>query len=40
MKSTLAKVAAAVASIGAIVMFWRKRSDTDSTDTGSVESAD
>ena len=33
MKATWAKVAAAVASVGAIVMFWRKRCDTDSADT-------
>ncbi len=33
MKATWVKVAAAVASVGAILMFWRKRSDTDGADT-------
>jgi hypothetical protein len=32
MKSTWAKVAAAAASAAAILMFWRKRNDTDSVD--------
>jgi hypothetical protein len=34
MKSTWAKVAAAAASAAAILMFWRKRSDTESADPG------
>jgi len=33
MKATWAKIAAAVAGAGAILMFWRKRADTDSADT-------
>ncbi len=32
MKSTWAKVAAAAAGAAAILMFWRKRNDTDSAD--------
>jgi hypothetical protein len=33
MKSTWAKVAGVVASVGAVLMFWRKRSDSDGADT-------
>ncbi len=33
MKSTWAKVAGIVASVGAMLMFWRKRSNTDNADT-------
>lgn len=33
MKSTWAKIVAIGASVGAVVMFWRKRSDDESTDT-------
>lgn len=37
MKATWAKIAAAGAGIGAVLMFWRKRTDPD---TDSVDSAD
>ena len=33
MKSTWAKVAAVVASVGGMLMFWRKRSSTGGADT-------
>ena len=33
MKATWAKIAAAVAGIGAVLMFWRKRTDSDTVDT-------
>jgi len=33
MKSTWAKVAGVVASLGALLVFWRKRSNTESADT-------
>ena len=29
MKATWAKMAAAIAGIGAVLMFWRKRADND-----------
>ncbi len=33
MKATWAKIAAAIAGIGAVLMFWRKRADSDNVDT-------